>query len=159
MVLEHIAEWIATPGDLPNRLTLAMGDKVRQARSEAGLSQAELADRVYRRQAAISQIENGIMRLDVETLVYLAGVLKKPIRYFFPDTLLFPVEGELCNWEREYLDNIRKLTPTDRRRVAEYVDLLARATLYEERELRQRIKESIADLDLPDSSTDDLPHE
>lgn len=42
----------------------------------------------------------------------------------------------------------------DRRRVAEYVDLLAKVRVYEDRELRQRIKERIADIELshlPDS--------
>jgi hypothetical protein len=99
------------------------------------------------------------MLLDVETLVYLAGVLDKPIRYFFPDTLLLPQEGELRNWEREYLEDIHKLTPMDRQRVAEYVDLLAKVRVYEDRELRQRIQENIAGLDLPDSLADDLPQD
>lgn len=120
-----------------------MGEKIREARQEAGLTQAELAERVHLRQAATSQIECGQMMLDVETLVYLAGVVEKPIRYFFPDRLLPPLEREPLNRQRQYLENLRKLTPMDRHRVAEYVGLLAKARVYEERELKQRLKEQI----------------
>ena len=118
MILDHIAEWIVQPGNVPNKLTWATGEKTREARQEADLTQAELAERVHRGQAAISQIENGKMLLDVETLVYLAGVLDKPICYFFSDRLSPPLEGELPNWQRQYLESIRKRVPMDRRRVA-----------------------------------------
>ncbi len=83
MVLDRIAEWIAQPRDVPNNLTWAMGENIRDARQEAGLTQGELAERVHRRQAAISQIENGKMLLDVETLVYLAGCWISPFATSF----------------------------------------------------------------------------
>lgn len=77
MVLDRIAEWIARPRNVPSNRTWAVGERIREARQEAWLTQAELAERVHRRQAAISQIELGQMLLDVETLVYLAGVLER----------------------------------------------------------------------------------
>jgi transcriptional regulator with XRE-family HTH domain len=147
MVLDRIAEWVTHPRNIPNNLTWAMGEKIRDARQEAGLTQAELAERAHRRQAAISQIERGQMMLDVETLVYLAGVLDKPIRYFFPDQLLPRLEGELQNWEREYLENIRKLNATDRERVARYVDLFAALDTYEELLITANIEERLQRLD------------
>jgi transcriptional regulator with XRE-family HTH domain len=137
---------------------MAMAKNVQRARHEAGLTQAELAERVHHRQAAISQLERGQMILDVETLVYLAGVLEKPIRWLFPDRLLPLPEGELPNWQRHYLENIRNLTPVDQRRVAEYVDLLARVREYEEREIKQRIRDQLDELGpLPESDNYSLP--
>ncbi len=44
MVLNPIAVWIYSPRNGLNNLAWAMGQKIRQARQEAGLTQAELAD-------------------------------------------------------------------------------------------------------------------
>lgn len=51
------------------------------------------------------------MMLDVETLVYLAGVLEKPMPCFLPDRLLLPREGELPNWRRQCPEKLHKLNP------------------------------------------------
>jgi transcriptional regulator with XRE-family HTH domain len=155
MIVDHVAEWIVQPRNVPNNLTWAIGEKIRDASQEAGLTQAELAERVHRRQAAISQIENGKMLLDAETLVYLAGVLDKPIRYFFPDALLPRFEGELRNWEREYLENIRALPPSDRQRIAEYTELLAAAAQFERQQIREKLREQFNEMGLFDQTSQD----
>jgi transcriptional regulator with XRE-family HTH domain len=70
--------------DEPSSLTEAMGRRVKEAREQAGMSQAELASQIRRRQASVSDIENGKMEIPAGTLVQLAVTLKRPISYFFP---------------------------------------------------------------------------
>lgn len=63
------------------------------------MSQSELADKIYRKHASLSDMENGKMQPDAETLLYLSAILRKPVSYFFPDQY-----GELIR-----LDNINPL--------------------------------------------------
>ena len=136
-----------------------MGQEVQQARTEASLTQGQPAHKVYRRQAAISDIENGKMVLDAETLVYLAAALDKPFRYLFPDELLSRTEGNLSNQEREYLTSFRQLTNTDRQRVTKYVSLLAQVRVCEEEGDRQKLRERLESFLASDTTTtDDSPH-
>jgi transcriptional regulator with XRE-family HTH domain len=65
-----------------------MGELIRAAREERGMSQVELAKQVNRRPPTISLIENGKSEISVLPLVLLAITLKKPISYFFPPSLL-----------------------------------------------------------------------
>ena len=69
---------------VPNKLTLQMGELVRQAREDAGLSQTELARKIYRRRATVSDIENGKSEMTISTLTLIAASLDKPISYFLP---------------------------------------------------------------------------
>lgn len=61
-----------------------IGKRLRQARLEAGLSQRQLCADVITRNM-LSQIENGSARPSMDTLVYLAGQLKKPVSYFLEE--------------------------------------------------------------------------
>jgi transcriptional regulator with XRE-family HTH domain len=93
--LDRLIEWLqADRENIPNKLTLGMGKLIRQAREDAGLSQAELARRIYRRQASLSNIENGLMEASSSTLAYLSIALGKPITYFFPIVVLRDLEPE-----------------------------------------------------------------
>ena len=65
-----------------------MGKLVRDAREERSWSQSDLAEKITRRPATISYIENGKSDISVQTLLVLAIVLGKPISYFFPQSLL-----------------------------------------------------------------------
>ncbi len=61
-----------------------LGQKLRQARQAAGLSQRQLCgDEITRNM--LSQIENGSARPSMDTLRYLAGQLGKPISYFLEE--------------------------------------------------------------------------
>jgi transcriptional regulator with XRE-family HTH domain len=61
-----------------------VGRRVRQAREEKGLSQTELGRMMSRPRShtAVSDIERGAVRLDVEELMELAILLGKDIAYF-----------------------------------------------------------------------------
>lgn len=64
---------------------MELGEKLRQARLEAGLSQRKLCGSAITRNM-LSQIENGSARPSMDTLRYLAGVLGKPMGYFLEET-------------------------------------------------------------------------
>ncbi len=60
---------------------MSLGEKLRQARLEAGLSQRALCGDAITRNM-LSQIENGTAHPSMATLQYLAGQLGKPVSYF-----------------------------------------------------------------------------
>lgn len=66
---------------------MALGEKLKQARLELGLSQRQLCgDRLTRNM--LSQIENGSARPSMDTLRYLAARLEKPVSYFLDEDAL-----------------------------------------------------------------------
>ncbi len=114
-------------GDLPNKFTLSMGELIRKAREEAGYSQRELAERIYRRQAALSDIENGKMEPNASTLVYLAFNLKKPISYFFPKQYKPEIDiSELSTLENEILIYLKQLDERDLIKILAQVKVLSK---------------------------------
>ncbi|MFW5700535.1 MAG: helix-turn-helix domain-containing protein [Cyclobacteriaceae bacterium] len=70
-------------GTRPNRFTIYMGEQIRKARLEAGLSQEELAEKIYMRRPTLSDIENGKSEANASTLGLLSFYLKKPLTYFY----------------------------------------------------------------------------
>ena len=69
---------------------MALGEKIRQARLEAGLSQRQLcSDEITRNM--LSQIENGSARPSMDTLRFLAARLGKSVSFFLEeDTVTSP---------------------------------------------------------------------
>lgn len=64
---------------------MELGEKLRLARQEAGLSQRALCgDRITRNM--LSQIEHGTARPSMQTLQYLAERLQKPVSFFLGET-------------------------------------------------------------------------
>lgn len=64
---------------------MELGQKLRQARLAAGLSQRQLCGETITRNM-LSQIENGTARPSMDTLSYLAGRLGKTVSYFLEET-------------------------------------------------------------------------
>lgn len=62
-----------------------IGQKIRLAREEAGLSQEEVGNRLGCSGVTISTWEMGKRRISLEDLHRLAKVLGKPLAFFFPD--------------------------------------------------------------------------
>ena len=63
---------------------MELGERLRQARLEAGLSQRQLCGETITRNM-LSQIENGSARPSMDTLRMLAVRLDKPISYFLEE--------------------------------------------------------------------------
>jgi transcriptional regulator with XRE-family HTH domain len=57
-------------------------DRLRQARHEAGLTQAQVAEAVRRPQSFVSKSESGERRLDPIELAELAELYAKPVGFF-----------------------------------------------------------------------------
>lgn len=63
---------------------MELGQRIRAARLEAGLSQRQLCGEVITRNM-LSQIENGSARPSMDTLQYLAAQLGKPVSFFLEE--------------------------------------------------------------------------
>lgn len=63
-----------------------LGQRIKQARLEAGLSQRQLCGEEITRNM-LSQIENGTARPSMSTLQYLAAQLGKPVSFFLDETV------------------------------------------------------------------------
>jgi len=94
MVYDILTKLGQQRGVIPNNFTIGVGELIKSAREEMGLSQADLSKKIYRRQASVSDMENGKMLPDAETLVYLSLVLRKPIGYFFPSRYVEVIDPE-----------------------------------------------------------------
>ncbi len=95
---------------IPNEFTIEMGKLIRAAREEEGLSQTELAEKLSKRQATISDFENGKIEIGILTLVQLAIVFGKPISYFIPEmTFLVSISDIHNKWEEEALALFRSM--------------------------------------------------
>ena len=66
---------------------MELGEKLRLARQEAGLSQRQLCGEVITRNM-LSQIEHGTARPSMDTLRYLASRLGKPVSYFLEEDVV-----------------------------------------------------------------------
>ncbi|MEO1664998.1 MAG: helix-turn-helix transcriptional regulator [Chloroflexota bacterium] len=60
-----------------------MGERIRQARREAGLTQVELAKQLGITQGMVSAVENGQTTIDAHQLIEWSKALQKPITYFY----------------------------------------------------------------------------
>ena len=56
--------------------------RLREARAEAGLTQAEVAQRLRKPQSFVSKNETGERRVDIVELADLARLYRKPLDYF-----------------------------------------------------------------------------
>ena len=68
---------------------MELGERIKQARLDAGLSQRALCgDRITRNM--LSQIEHGTARPSMQTLQYLAERLEKPVSFFLEESAVTP---------------------------------------------------------------------
>lgn len=81
---------------------MELGEKILQARQEAGLSQRQLCgDEITRNM--LSQIEHGTAKPSMGTLRYLAGRLGKPVSYFLEeDAVISPNQDSMLQARRAY---------------------------------------------------------
>ena len=82
---------------------MELGEKLRLARTQAGLSQRQLCGEEITRNM-LSQIESGKARPSMSTLQYLAARLDKPISYFLEDGDLSPSDTALERARQAYRD-------------------------------------------------------
>ena len=71
---------------------LRLGERIREARQERGLTLKQLADRLETSSARLSQIENDRLGLDVEELLKFADALELPLDRFVPADVSLPYQ-------------------------------------------------------------------
>ena len=79
---------------------MELGEKIRQARQEAGLSQRQLCGDVITRNM-LSQIENGSANPSMSTLRYLSEKLGKSIGYFLQEDAILSANPSLLQEARK----------------------------------------------------------
>ena len=82
---------------------MELGEKLRQARLEAGLSQRQLCGEDITRNM-LSQIENGSAKPSMKTLQVLAGRLGKNISYFLDENAVVSPNQQLMLDARQHFD-------------------------------------------------------
>lgn len=126
MFLDALLDSLSGNNTRPNRFTIGMGKLIRAAREEAGFSQRELAEKIYRRQAALSDMENGKMEPDASTLFILSFILNKPLSYFFPEPWKRGIKvDDLTELQTELLQQAKKLSDYDLKRLIAQAKALA----------------------------------
>lgn len=118
MVLDFLSKFLP-PDNIPNRFTTAVGELIKNARIDAGLTQEELSWNAYIPQSTLSKMENGKAEPSASEIVYLSNALSKPLTYFFPSQIvrhlkIEEVEDELLN---ELLILGRKLDDNELRKI------------------------------------------
>lgn len=102
----------------PNDFTIATGELIHKARIEAGLSQADLANRTMQRQATISDMENGKVEVSASELLHLSQALEKPILYFFPDWTIQKISVDnMPSTLQNLVLHAQKLAPEDLQKI------------------------------------------
>jgi len=103
----------------PNKQISDLGELIRKAREDAGLTQAQLAKKIHRKRLAVSEMENGKVEISAQTIPLLASSLDKPISYFFPAYVQKEITSEqLSPEEQELLIHFRNIWPEHLREVA-----------------------------------------
>jgi transcriptional regulator with XRE-family HTH domain len=106
-------------GKPPNKHTKAMGELIRIAREETGLTQEQLAEKIYRKRLAVSEMENGKVEISAWTVLLLAAALDKPVTYFYPAYILQQISPEqLTPLEQELLMQFRNIWSDHLREIA-----------------------------------------
>ena len=139
-----------------------LGERVRTARHEAGLSQAQLAGDELTK-GFISQIESGLVRPSIRSLQHIAAKLGRPLDYFVGDEPLAATKratfhrlaaeaaAERLEWPVAEAESVAGLAAsTDVAERATFLRLLASAALYQGRreDAFDRVTEGLALVDI-----------
>ena len=90
-----------------------LGQKIRLARQRAGLTQEELAARIFRAPESISNIERGQQEPGIKTVQSLVNVLGLPVSELFESLEGLEISAERAQMEFQLRDLARGLTDRD----------------------------------------------
>jgi len=116
----------------------ALGEHVRQARREAGLTQNQLAERAQIDQGYLARIERGLKWPSLETLYRLAEAVGLPASSFLEDTCLITgddvcrkaVQAALAECEEDQLRFLLKLIVASARALASTLRVIRTSPAY-----------------------------
>lgn len=127
MALDFLRQLSSDKEPTPNKYTVEMGKIIRQAREDAGLSQKELAEKIYKKQTSLSDMETGKAEVSSGTLALVADVLEKPLSFFYPWFMYKEFEPEKIDpLETELLLQFQKILSSNLQQLAiEFVKVIA----------------------------------
>ncbi len=96
---------------------MTFGEKLRQARKAAGLTQKELAQAVELKHNAVSNWEKGISSPDPATIRRLCEILRMPPNFFFEAE----ESAALSGVEFALFGEVRQLSPEDQQDVLNFI--------------------------------------
>ncbi len=98
-----------------------LGNRIRQARKDAGLSQVRLAQMLNTTQSAISLYEAGQRAVGIDMLLNVARILNRPLHYFLGaiDEVLYVRDSRIAN-----LANELEKRPQDIEELLEYWEFI-----------------------------------
>ncbi len=98
-----------------------LGNRIRQARKDAGLSQVRLAQLLNTTQSAISLYEAGQRAVGIDMLLNVARILNRPLHYFLGaiDEVLYVRDSRIAN----LADELEK-RPQDIEELLEYWEFI-----------------------------------
>lgn len=100
-----------------NDINKKIVEKIKSARTERKLNQKQLADKLGKTQATLSQLENGNVQVLASELYKISEILDKPIEYFYGE--------DIGNDEiQEIVTMLRRQTPADIRDLYNPIKLL-----------------------------------
>lgn len=104
-----------------NNLYERIGSKVKQVRTEMGMSQKDLAEKVdFSSSTAISLIESGERNISIDVLQKIASLSRKNIEYFLNDEEKRTIQKE----ESRIAMRGKGLTPEQENDVLAYIDFI-----------------------------------
>lgn len=93
---------------------MTFGEKLKIARTEAGLKQAELAKKLKTSGNTISNWENNVSKPDLDTLSYICGILHVNASFFLQPSI---PDDEVSITELKMIKKYRDLDPHGRKMV------------------------------------------
>jgi transcriptional regulator with XRE-family HTH domain len=108
----------STAADLPTEFSLRMGELLREARTEKGYSQDDLAALVPMRRPPLTLMEQGKMLPDIVTLVVLSSYLDTPLTALIPEPYRDPLPDGATVEELQLIRQFRRIQSEDHKRLA-----------------------------------------
>ena len=111
--------------EVPNRLTIYIGERIRNIRIEDELSLEELAEKTYLSKGMVQAIEDGKVDITVSNLIYFAVALSKPLIAFLPPDVVQHLDPQYLTWEEmELLMLLHDMEDTQKNNLLDQVRLL-----------------------------------
>ena len=119
-----------------------LGEKLKQAREEAGLEQKTVASALNLDQGKISLIEKNARKVDAEKeLPKLARLYKKPIGWFFEEDEEVPQgKSEIDDFLKTYLPDVN-FSDFEKKRLSAFLGNVAESYVKTDPELKKKVND------------------
>jgi len=92
-----------------DRINRHIRERIKEARTQRGMSQEDIARYLEKSRVAISDLERGRAQINASDLASIAAFLEKPITYFFPAVVVGADASGLTPKEKELIHFFRQL--------------------------------------------------